>query len=319
MGFQAPNFTKVPNELIDKMLPGLSAVEIKVLLVIIRKIDGWHKRIDQISLAQLMEFTGSSRPNITKAIKKLQKLDLIIKHTIGEKGDQKTLYELKVDYGDKDQCRNNIPPSTETVPPPSVETTLPPQCRNNTTPSVETTPTKETITKENIEISKDISLVRGKPQTKEVSPEIENLEKKFLEEIKKVKPDFVGKSSKNWHLNCQKLLKVRTEEKILKILRWCLQDPFWKGNVLSPNGLLNNLDQIETKMAQNPSEGDVKEIFERHAIQAKKYDEKKWRGERVMALNSSVEFLSGISLRDTVSYSVSEKEWFERTGWTLND
>lgn len=108
MGFSAPNTFPNPNDLVDHWLPLLGEVELKVLLVIIRKTFGWHKIRDRISLSQMEKFTGSSRRNIIDAVESLQSKGLILKETIGTEGRQETYYELVIiDSNNSYQCQGD--------------------------------------------------------------------------------------------------------------------------------------------------------------------------------------------------------------------
>jgi phage replication O-like protein O len=72
-----PNFTQVPNEIID-LMPQLSGSEFKVLVAICRKTIGWHKTHDAISLSQLHTMTGLESSPCVEALKKLETLGLIV-------------------------------------------------------------------------------------------------------------------------------------------------------------------------------------------------------------------------------------------------
>jgi len=149
-----------------------------------------------------------------------------------------------------------------------------------------------------------------------VSPEVETLKKLFWEAIKKAKPNFSKKPTKNWDEKIGALLKVRSAEQILKALNWALNDSFWKSNVLSPNGLYKNLDIIETKMAGNPTKEDRQILIDKHSKQALDMDTcgKKSTGLQVAALREKVEFNNGPKVW-FVPYDVSDEEWKEKTGW----
>lgn len=112
MGFPAPNYTQVPNVLLDEWMPILSHVELKVLYAITRKTFGWHKDRDRISLSQLEKLTGSTKEAIVSASRTLQKRGLINKLVIGDPGRQATYYELVVN-----EDSNNCYPSAEPTPP----------------------------------------------------------------------------------------------------------------------------------------------------------------------------------------------------------
>lgn len=66
-----PNFTTIPNIILDVWITELSPAEFKIILVIARKTFGWHKRQDRISLSQFETTTGLSRRGIIDAINSL--------------------------------------------------------------------------------------------------------------------------------------------------------------------------------------------------------------------------------------------------------
>ncbi len=73
-----PNYTQIPNEFLDNIMPTLSGAENVVFLVIMRKTFGWHKKKDKISYSQIREGSGiSSNTTIQTALKKLQEKGLI--------------------------------------------------------------------------------------------------------------------------------------------------------------------------------------------------------------------------------------------------
>jgi len=96
MQIPAPNYTQTPNDLFDHWLPFLKEIELKVLLVILRKTFGWHKTRDKISLSQLESLTGSNQTRVLKAVKSLIEKGVISKEVIGPIGKQITYYELVI-------------------------------------------------------------------------------------------------------------------------------------------------------------------------------------------------------------------------------
>jgi phage replication O-like protein O len=107
-GFQSPNFTQVPDDFFDFLLPRLSGAEVKVLLYIMRRTFGWKKDSDDISFSQICEGitkrggevldsgTGLSKSTAQKAIKGLtdKKVILAIKRQSLERGNEPTTYAL---------------------------------------------------------------------------------------------------------------------------------------------------------------------------------------------------------------------------------
>ena len=74
MAYQKPNHTQTPNELFDNHMKDMPGSELKVVMAVCRKTFGWHKDRDRISISQLEEMTGLSRPAViagtTKAIER---------------------------------------------------------------------------------------------------------------------------------------------------------------------------------------------------------------------------------------------------------
>lgn len=72
MGRVPPNFTPIPNTLLEKIVksrhPGMG---FRILLVIARKTYGWGKEQDKISYSQLERATGISHRSLVRTVKKL--------------------------------------------------------------------------------------------------------------------------------------------------------------------------------------------------------------------------------------------------------
>jgi hypothetical protein len=108
-GFRSPNYTQVPDELFDELLPDLSGAELKVLLYIIRRTFGWKKDRDSISLSQMLNGVrsrngdgldrgaGVSKPTLLQALRSLEERGIIEteRRRSAEKGDEPTVYMLR--------------------------------------------------------------------------------------------------------------------------------------------------------------------------------------------------------------------------------
>jgi Bacteriophage replication protein O len=109
-GFRSPNYTQVPDDLFDDLLPDLSGAELKVLLYIMRRTFGFKKASDRISKAQLERGiqrsdgtildrgTGLSRRAIRLAVDSLVERCILLKFTYEsrERGHEPTEYALHV-------------------------------------------------------------------------------------------------------------------------------------------------------------------------------------------------------------------------------
>jgi phage replication O-like protein O len=95
-----PNFTPIPNIILDEIMRTLSPTAVKVIFAICRFTYGWGKQSDRISLGQLAEMTGMERRNVHRTIKQLGKL-LIVKPGDPSK-NLSNEYRLNVDISNTD-------------------------------------------------------------------------------------------------------------------------------------------------------------------------------------------------------------------------
>ncbi|MFZ4507049.1 MAG: hypothetical protein ACOYON_05050 [Fimbriimonas sp.] len=92
------SWTKVPNQILDQLLPKLKDTELRVLLVLIRSTNGWNRAGRAVILPyhQLKQRTGRGSEALARAISRLQTLGLI--HT-GRTVMQPTLAIRDMDTG----------------------------------------------------------------------------------------------------------------------------------------------------------------------------------------------------------------------------
>lgn len=81
---QEPDYTKVPNWVIDRLMPLVGESELKVTLFIARKTIGWHKGKDKLSLSQIMKGTGMSRQGALNGISRGVERKTIIREKAGQ-------------------------------------------------------------------------------------------------------------------------------------------------------------------------------------------------------------------------------------------
>lgn len=70
--FSSPRYTQVPNDLLDEHLRELGHAELKVLLVIFRRVVGYHLERRPISLTELQRAAGLSRSAVSQAVQSLE-------------------------------------------------------------------------------------------------------------------------------------------------------------------------------------------------------------------------------------------------------
>ncbi len=95
-----PNFTPVPNVILDEMMRMLAPGATKVLFAICRFTYGWGKQADRISLSQLQDITGMARGSIARSIKQLGNLVCI--KSGNPSRQQASEYRINVEISDVD-------------------------------------------------------------------------------------------------------------------------------------------------------------------------------------------------------------------------
>src|SRR5665811_1898291 len=108
-GFANPNYTQVPDELFDLLMPVLSDAELRVLLYIVRRTFGFKRDSDTISLSQMVNGittregqvldtgTGLSKSSVARGLKGLRDKGVIVatRNSSATRGDQPTTYRLR--------------------------------------------------------------------------------------------------------------------------------------------------------------------------------------------------------------------------------
>lgn len=90
---EAPNYTQIPNIILDEWIRKLTGSQSKVVIEIARKTFGWHKPEDRISRSQLMEITGMTKNTVSAACEFLIENGYIYSKGTNQAG---TLYGLIV-------------------------------------------------------------------------------------------------------------------------------------------------------------------------------------------------------------------------------
>lgn len=242
-----PNYTQIPNTILDYWMKELSPGEFRVIMSICRKTFGWHKNDDEISNRQLSEHCGlciRSIPTITDSLfaKGLIRKTAQIRPN-GARGNN--VYELIL---------HEIP--TKEIP-------------TNTLVSVGGSATIALGVVQPLHGggSATIALTKERPLTKEKNKEIHNKKSPsapaskdaemlctfFLESLKKERPamkDPTTSAWKGWLRDMDVLLvrDKRSPEEIKEIIEWKNADGFWKTNCLCPASLLKHYDTFALKI-----------------------------------------------------------------------
>src|SRR5665811_410110 len=126
-GFASPNYTQVPDELFDLLLPQLADNELRVLLYIVRRTFGFKRDTDTISLSQMVHGittkegqvldtgTGLSKSTVARGLKGLRDQGVIVatRNQSISRGDQPTTYRLRFKADVTPESQVNVPVSDE--------------------------------------------------------------------------------------------------------------------------------------------------------------------------------------------------------------
>jgi phage replication O-like protein O len=104
MSLSRLNFTQVHNEFIDEYMQKISPRATVLFLAISRKTIGWHKESDAISLSQLKEMTGMSKPTVLKGIEELIQAGLINQLKGSQGRNNTSVYDINFEKG-----KNSLP------------------------------------------------------------------------------------------------------------------------------------------------------------------------------------------------------------------
>lgn len=275
-----PNFTQAPNALFDEWLPKLSHVELKVLMVIMRKTFGWHKIRDRISLSQLEKYTGTDRTKIIKAAKNLQKMGLIVKEVSGKNGEQETYYELVVIEDSKNSY----------------------QWPNDTPPSGQRPPTKEKPKEKEKEIYKEKSRCAPTAATSKIT----------FDAKKRAFEGITQDDIKAWR---DKFPAVNPEKEIALCAEWAMTSPRkdYRKSILT---WLRNSQKNHTTPYKPPEKSSI-EVSQEEISANKEFgmlceeksESKKLQGYRVQAKPDKILFLFPQNGFDEVSYQLPKEEF----------
>jgi len=294
---EPPNYTQIPNVVFDYWLGKLKPAAGIVLLIMCRKIFGWHKSTDQISKNQLCKSSGLSKNTIQSAIEELEGAGLICKFQHkGEYGFEANTYGLKIDkpldiiYSETpDQnlggggSKSDLGVGQELT-----------QGRSKFDPTKER-PSKERPTKDN------------KPATPALSePAFGRVASSFFQKLKEANPKIKAPNLDKWANELRLLSKDSDHgnsiEDIQQVIDYILRSKpssngfCWANVILSPAALRKNFPKIWAEMnMQNKNSPEQKIETDRKLAKKIVEEFKKLRRKDLMTGPGYIEFNNGMT------------------------
>lgn len=121
-GLYRPNYTMVPNQVLDELVPRLTEAETKVVLILCRASFGYQTSNAVLSLSDLAARTGLHRRSIMRAVASLEAYGIITvnRERTGPATNAVNLYTLRILSGAEEHAlwlRHNRPPTQTAMNP----------------------------------------------------------------------------------------------------------------------------------------------------------------------------------------------------------
>lgn len=205
-------YTRIPNIVLERLaLYRLSGEAWKCLLVIFRKLFGWHKKSDCIPLSQFVELTGMGKQSVVRALKYLSERKII--------AVSKNAYRGMLEYRFNQHFHEWGPVSKKDY---RKQNCLRPVSQNADN-----------------RVSQNAELIRKeRNSSKETSADAGTLTEIFLSTLSPQLHEKVKKQSEAWKCCFDILLKEFDFNRLKDMILFYRHDDFWSGNFLSPLKLL---------------------------------------------------------------------------------
>lgn len=226
-------FVRIPTGIFEKLMAiRISGEARQCLDFIIRKTYGWGKPSDRISLSQFAEATGIPKPEVIRALKKLQAMNIV-----GKKANDLGVFYSVNEKTDswKPLAKKQILAKKPTSVGKKANTSLAKK------PHTIDTNTKETIQK------------KVSPLFSEDSIEFK-CANGFFRILQAENPKMRPPNLQHWAADFDKMLRIdkRTTEEMKEMIRFARGDPFWQKNILSPEKLRKHWDTLFHQMNAGP-------------------------------------------------------------------
>lgn len=106
MGVDKPNYTQIPNLILDDIMRYMDGAELKVTLAIARQTFGFHREKIKLTISDIEELTSLSRPSVTTALDVGIRRNMIRRDT---ESDGKFSYSLVINDEVLATSKKNLP------------------------------------------------------------------------------------------------------------------------------------------------------------------------------------------------------------------
>lgn len=258
------SFTQLPDSLIDSYQ--LNPYELACAVFISRKTMGWGKRTDGIAYSQFVDALSMSRNTVIKSVKKLVNLGIIdVVKTVKNNGSAGyNFYSFSDDFINKSNAPHLGGSAGDALGGSAgdalgVVQEMHPQ--DKPINKIKSSCPNKVGTQEGAQADADgfapdtevaDSSVKTKSPKKKACDDGENirLAKMMYGRLDLIRPGMKQPNLKSWAEVFRKMraLDGRTPEEIREVFVWANGDEFWQSNILSPDKLRKQFDQLAIKM-----------------------------------------------------------------------
>ena len=277
-------YTRIANELLESLSQvKLNGTQYAILLCVIRSTYGFQKKSHELSLNYIKKYTGRNKNHIKK------ELDKLIDKKVVKVYKKPTFNKSRKLGINKDYTVWQLEDSTQIGVHPSKENTHSTLIR--VPPSTQIGVPKKKVYKEIYKDKDQVTLVRNlkkfqtdyfkkvlppnqRPKFDKNSPPYKAagyLREKIIENNPREHvPDKNPKDLEKWVVELERLNRLGpvgakehqnkgyTWKEIGKIIDWCQDDPFWKGNILSAPTFREKITKLENKMKMDSNKNNKK-------------------------------------------------------------
>ena len=277
-------YTRIANELLESLSQvKLNGTQYAILLCVIRSTYGFQKKSHELSLNYIKKYTGRNKNHIKK------ELDKLIDKKVVKVYKKPTFNKSRKLGINKDYTVWQLEDSTQIGVHPSKENTHSTLIR--VPHSTQIGVPKKKVYKEIYKDKEQVTLVRNlkkfqtdyfkkvlppnqRPKFDKNSPPYKAagyLREKIIENNPREHvPDKNPKDLEKWVVELERLNRLGpvgakehqnkgyTWKEIGKIIDWCQDDPFWKGNILSAPTFREKITKLENKMKMDSNKNNKK-------------------------------------------------------------
>ena len=104
--YSAPNYTQIPNAIIDEFMASATPAQFKCVMLILRQTLGWHRQSAEISINDFIKKTGLAKSGVLKSLGELEELGHIIVERRGN--NQKNVYAPNIDWNGNNSKKDKV-------------------------------------------------------------------------------------------------------------------------------------------------------------------------------------------------------------------